>query len=201
MAFNTYATLQSSIAAWLARDDLSSYYDDFIELGHERLAQEIRIRAIETSLNVTLAGGVATVPSDFLELKHAYIDGSPTQPLRIKDAGFVYEQYPNRSPEQKPRVIAVDGANFVFGPYPNSNYTLKGTYWFKPTVLSSGNTTNEWTNNIPDLLFWACLAETSPFLKEDKRVITWEKKYDAVKNRVMRSEKRQMRNRATITHA
>lgn len=201
MAFNTYTTLSNSLAAWIARDDLSSYIDDFVALGHERLAQEIRIRAIETALSVTISSGVATIPSNYLELKHAYIDGSPAYPLEIKDSGYVYERYPTRSATAKPRVIADDGASFVFGPYPDSNYIVKGVYFKKPTVLSGSTATNEWTDNVPDLLLWACLSETGPFIKDEKQTKVWEDKYQQVKLRVMGAERRHMRNRARISHA
>lgn len=193
MAFNTYSDLKTSLANWLARSDLTSYLDDFIGLGEARLARDLRIRGIETSMSITIASGVAAIPSDFLELKYAYVDGSPTYPLEPKDAQWIFRRYPTRSGDYVPQYIAVDGTNFVFGPYPDGAYTVKGEYYKKPTALSSSNETSEWTTYVPDALLYACLVETAPFLGDDQRMAVWEGKYVAIKDAYNQQQKRQAR--------
>jgi hypothetical protein len=199
VAFNTYTGLKSTLASWLARSDLSSDLDDFIDLAEERLSRDLRIRATEAALNVTIANGVAPLPSDYVQLKHAYISGNPTQPLGTRESTWVFDQFPNRSSDSKPRYIAEDGANFVFGPFPDSStYVLGGVYWKKPVALSTSNETNEWTDNCPDALLWASLSETAPFLMNDERILVWEGKYETCKNRIMRSEKKRTRKGTRI---
>jgi len=201
MAYNTYSDLKTSIANWLARSDLTSYLDDFISLGEERLATEMRIRGIETALSVTMASGVAAVPSDFVELKHAYIDGNPIQTLEVKDSQWLYRKFPSRSASGKPKYIAIDGAEFVFGQYPDSSYDVKGTYYFTPAVLSGTNATNEWTDNVPGALLFASLCATAPFLKEDNRIQVWENEYEKLKTRYNRQQKRQARRGAITSYS
>ena len=46
---------------------------------------------------------------------HGTIDGSPTRSLILKDAGWIYENYPTRSSSSKPFYIAQDQGNFIFG--------------------------------------------------------------------------------------
>lgn len=200
MAFNTYADLKTALATWLARSDLTSYLDDFLALGEARLARDLRVRGNETSMSVVISSGVAAIPADFLELKHAYIDASPTYPLEVKDSQWIHRRFPIRTSESVPRFIAPEGANFIFGPYPDSGYTVKGEYYFKPTALSSGNTTNEWTTNAPDALLYACLGETAPFLRDDSRIQVWEAKYQSIKDSYMRQQKRQARRGATVSY-
>ena len=200
MAFNTYTDLKTAIANWLNRDDLTTYLDDFIKLAEDRLAREIRIRATEKDLSVTMASGLATVPTDFLELKHAYIDGTPVFTLEPKDSQWIYRKYPNRSSQSKPEFIGIDGANFVFAPFPDSNYDVKGVYHFKPAALSSTNATNEWTDNVPDALLFAALIETAPFLNNDIRMEVWERKYAEKRDGYMRAEKRERRRGARMSY-
>lgn len=199
MAINSYTGLKTALANWLARSDLSSYLDDFIDLAEERLSRDLRIRATEATMNVTLAGGVAAIPSDYVQMKHVFIAGSPTSPLEVKESTWLFDQFPTRSSDGKPRFVAEDGANFVFGPHPDSStYVLGGQYWKKPAALTTAAPTNEWTDNCPDVLLWACLCESAPFLKDDQRTLVWEEKYERSKNRVMTAEKKRTRKGSRI---
>jgi hypothetical protein len=199
MAFNTYPTLKDEINNFLARSDLTADADTFIDLAEERLSRDLRIRATEATMNVTLASGVAAIPSDYVQMKHVHIAGSPTQPLEVKESTWIFDQFPTRSSDGKPRYVAEDGSSFVFGPYPDSStYVLGGQYWKKPAALTTAAPTNEWTDNCPDVLLWACLCETAPFLKHDDRTLLWEEKYERSKERVMRAEKKRTRKGSRI---
>lgn len=151
-------------------------------MAEKRLFREVRTRDMETALSVTIASGVATVPSDFVELKYAYIDGSPTRTLQVRPARWIVENYPVRSSDGKPHFIGVDGANFVFGPYPDSGYDVKGTYYKRLTAVATSANALFTTN--PDLYLFASLAELEPFLKNDKRVALWEAKYQQIRDLV-----------------
>ena len=181
MAFDSYSNLKAAVGSWLARSNLSVFVEDFITLAEERLSRELRIRGMETALSVTISSGVAAVPSDFRELKHARIDGTPTYPLEQKETPWIFDKYPTRSSTSRPEFIGVDGANFEFGPYPDAAYTVKGMYFAKPAVLSDSNTTNVWTTYAQDALFYAALCESAPFLGQDNRLALWESRYQAIK--------------------
>lgn len=200
MAFSSFSDLKVALANWLARSDLSDYYDDLILLGERRLARDLRIRGIEVDLSVTLSSGVGTVPSDFLALKYAYIDLDPTRPLEVKDAQWIFRRFPGRSSGGVPEFIAADGSEFVFGQFPGSDYTIKGKYYARPAVLSTSNETNEWTSNVDDALLMACLSESAPFLKHDERIPTWEAKYEQIKNGYNIQQKQQTRRGATTSY-
>jgi hypothetical protein len=199
MAINTYPTLKDEINNFLARSDLTADADTFIDLAEERLGRELRIRATEATMNVTLASGVAAIPSDYVQMKHVHIAGDPVQPLEVKESTWIFDQFPIRSNDSKPRYVAEDGSNFVFGPYPGGGtYVLGGAYWKKPAALTTAAPTNEWTDNVPDVLFLACMCETAPFLKDDQRTLLWEEKYTRAKDRVERAEKKRTRKGSRI---
>lgn len=182
MALTTYNELKSAIANWTHRGDIATYCDDLVTLAEARINREVRSTEMETALSVTIASGVAAVPSGFLELRHAYVDGSPSQKLYVKSAADIYDKYPTRASTGKPCFIAYDAGNFIFGPYPDSNYTIKGTYFRLQGPLSSGTYTLFTVN--PDLFLFAALAESSPFLVNDKRVQLWETKYRQIRDDV-----------------
>ncbi len=198
MAFNTYADLKTSLANWLADNDLSSYLDDFITLAEDRLARDLRIRAMELALSDTIASGVISVPAGFLELKHARIQAQ-SRNLEPKDAQWIYRKYPLRSADSLPQFIGVDNTTFVFGPFPDATYAVSGTYYAKPATCVGG-TTNVWTDTCPDALLFASLLEVEPFNKNDKRIAVWQTKYDQIVNRLNNNEKRQMRRGTRVSY-
>lgn len=182
MALTTYSELKTAISNWTHRGDIATYADDLVTLAEARINREVRSTEMETAMSVTISSGVAAVPTGFLELRHAYVDGSPTQKLYVKSTADIYDKYPNRASTGKPSYIAYDAGNFIFGPYPDSNYTIKGTYFKLQGPLSSAVYALFTTN--PDLFLFAALAESAPFLVNDKRVQLWEAKYQQIRDDV-----------------
>jgi hypothetical protein len=189
MSITSYSELKTRVADWLARETLTAYIPDFIMLGEMRIYRQLRLRAMEVSFSSTISSGVIAVPSGYVELKYAYIDGSPVKQLQRKDPGWIIDNYPLRSADAKPGFMARDADSFIFGAYPDSDYTVKGTYYKRLDALSDSNTTNWFITNAPDLLLFAALCEAEPFLKNDERVQLWEAKYKAVKDMIEMQEK------------
>lgn len=188
MSIASYSELKTSVANWLKRADLTTYIPDLIAFGELRIYRDLRIRAMETALNTAISSGVLAVPSGYVEMKHAYINATPVQWLQRKTAEWIYQKYPTRSSDASPKYFAREADNLIFGPYPDSGYTVKGIYYKKLDALSDSNTTNWFTTNAPDLLLFATLCEAEPFMKNDARMMLWEQKYEAVKNAVQKRD-------------
>lgn len=180
----TWATLKTEVANQLNRTDLTNDVPFFIQLAEFRIYRELRVRQMETVLNSTMSSGQIAVPSGYRSLKFAYIDGTPVQKLERKDAEWIYHNYPTRSASSKPFYIARDGGNFIFGPYPDSAYTVKGVFYKQLDLLSDSNTSNWLITDAPDLIYFAALCEAKPWLGDDERIAIWERKYEVVKQRV-----------------
>jgi hypothetical protein len=183
MAISTLAHLQNQVRSFLARAQIldtvgADNVTELIVLGEKWLFRKARTRQMEQALNVTISSGVATLPTDYRDLKHARIDGSPTRYLKLRPSRWIMESYPLRSADGKPFYIGVDGANFIFGPYPDSGYTVLGIYYAAPTSVES--TANSLFTAHPDLYLFAALAEAEAYVKNDKRVALWIAKRDAI---------------------
>ncbi len=188
MTISTYDELVTAVGSWIKRSDLTASIPDFVRVGELRIYRDLRIRAMETALNSAIASGVVAVPSGYVAMKHAYIDGTPVQKLQRKDAEWVYQNYPVRSTSGKPKFFAREADNFIFGPYPDDGYTVKGIYYKRLTALSTGNQSNWFTENAPDLLLWAALVEAEPFVMNDARTALWAGKYETTKERIQRED-------------
>lgn len=177
-----YTTLQTSVADWLAKGNLTSFIPAFIQNWEERFYRQPRNygKWMEGSLNVSFSS-TATIPADFLSLRVAYLNGQARQPLINSSLEQLYAKYPRGASSGLPAWIARDGANFVFGPVPSGTFTLNGTYYAKPVLLrtfASDAAAHFLILNAPDLLLYGALLEAVPFIKDDSRIQIWQGFYD-----------------------
>ena len=79
MALATFSDLQTSVANYLGRSDLTSQIPDFISLAELRLARDIRTRRMLKTVTANMTVGDPTVglPSDFLSIRDVFIQGLP----------------------------------------------------------------------------------------------------------------------------
>lgn len=180
-AITNYTTLKTAIADYLARSDLTSYLDNFIQNWEERFYRDAQNWAswMEAALSVTITANVAAVPADYLGLKVCYV-GSTSGPLERVSLTQLYARYPRGGGSSGiPKFIARDASNFRFGPEAVSG-TLEGTYYAKPTVLRSDVDGVNWImTNAPDLALYGALLEAEPFIKNDSRMQTWAQMYSS----------------------
>lgn len=176
MSLATYSDLQTAAASWLDRSDLTSNIPDFITIAETEIFRKLRSRDMETAFTSTVSAGVAALPSSYVALKYAYVNATPVTKLDRKAASWIYEKYPTRSADSRPKFIAREGSNFIFGPYPDSNYTISGVYYKNIGPLSS-SAHAVFTNN-PDLYLYGTLLAAEPFLKNDKRIPVWRDMYE-----------------------
>lgn len=173
---STYADVQTAIASELHRSDLTSYIPDFIQRCESRINAKLRVRQMETTQASTIASGVIAVPTNYVELKHAYLSStSPYQKLQRKTAEWIYDNYPYRSGEGEPRFIAREGSNFIFGPYASASYVVTLVYFNRLAPISSA--VNSVFTAYPGLWLYGSLLEAEGFLKNDKRLPIWERRY------------------------
>ena len=178
-----YASLQTAVTDYLARSNLATFAPNFIQNWEERFYRQPRNfgRWMETSFSTAIASSVIAVQSDYLGLKYAYISGSPSSKLDRVSINQLYGTYPRGSDTGLPIWISRDTTNFVFGPPPDSNYTVKGIYWAKPTLMRSfaGDAAAHWIIvNAPDLALYGALLEAEPFEKNDSRINVWRAFYE-----------------------
>lgn len=187
----TYSTLKTTVADWLERQEADLPLDTILLLAEARINRELRIRAMETALSSAISSGVVAVPAGYLELRYAYLDGSPARRLEITTPDDIIGRYPTRSAEGKPLYIARDGTNFIFGPYPDSGYTLKGSYYASFEGLSGSNTTNWLTANAPDLMLSAMMFESAYYVGDDAQIPIWAGRYDLALKELERQDRRE----------
>ena len=179
MAFTSYSTLKTAIANYLARTDLDDKIPDFVRLAEERLRRDLRIRQMlkVATADTTAEDATVSLPSDFLAMKDIHIDTTPVRVLQFQNTSNFFRNA--RTTETGvPTMYTLLGSEFQFAPKPDSAYTLRMVYYYKPDLLSDSNTSNLFLANCPDLLLYGALAEAEPYLMNDERLATWSALYD-----------------------
>ena len=179
MAFSTYAQLQSTIADYLARSDLTEQIKDFITLAETRLSRDLRIRQMLTYTTLTTTASTATLnlPADFLQLKDIHLVTNPVYTLKYMSPSNFFRNT-DTVVTALPKFYTTTGTQFIFSPIPDSAYTVQLLYYADPAALSDTNTSNVWLANCPDALLYAALGEAEPYLMNDQRLATWAALYD-----------------------
>lgn len=179
MAFDSYSDLQTSIASYLARSDLTTQIPDFIRFAEIRLRRDLRIRQMLSTATLTATAGTATltIPSDFLEARDFVVNGNPVQPLNYVSPAL-YSRNSRSDVSGKPLDYTVLSSTFKLAPNPDTGYTFTLTYYAAPAFLSDTNTSNIFLTTCPDLLLYGALVEAEPFLMNDARVNTWGSMFD-----------------------
>lgn len=189
MSFTSYSDLQTAIAGYLARSDLTTQIPDFIRLAETRLRRDLRIRQMLKSVTTATVADDSTVelPSDFLEVRDFVVVGNPVQPLNYYSPSAFNRN--TRSWESgKPLDYTVLATDFQLAPIPDGEYTVKMFYFAAPTFLSDTNTSNAFLANTPDALLYGALLEAAPYLMDDARINTWGTMFDRAMASITRSD-------------
>jgi hypothetical protein len=189
MAFITdYATLVRAMQDFAHRDEIKPYIDYFIQGASEAIQNDVfdqnegaglRFQEVEfPATDIDGTTGTVPVPADYLSPKLLTVTVAQAQfLLQQKSAQWIFDRYPTRAPDGVPTYIARDGSNFIFGPFPDSTYTVQGTYYAIATPISTANSVNWMTENCPLVLFSACMIEVGKFLLDNDMQQQWTQTY------------------------
>lgn len=189
MSFTSYADLQTTIAGYLARSDLTTQIPDFIRLAETRLRRDLRIRQMLKSVTTATVAADSTVelPSDFLEVRDFVVVGNPIQPLNYYSPS-AFNRNARTWESGKPLDYTVLANDFQLAPIPDGVYTVKLFYFAAPAFLSDTNTSNVFLANTPDALLYGALLEAEPYLMNDARINTWGTMFDRAMASITRSD-------------
>ena len=168
MTITSYATLQSEIASWLNRDDLSSIIPTFIQFVEADVNSRLRHQKMVIRAQATSNQEYVQLPSDWLEAINIHIiDGA--QPL-----SYVTLDQADRVNKQqiitKPSFFSIMDNALEIVPAPGSDIDIEMIYYGKIPALSNTNTSNWLLVKAPDLYLYGSLVHAAAYLLDDQRV-------------------------------
>lgn len=164
----TYAELQTSIATWLVREDLTAIIPDFITLAEANFRRKLRTRQMEKRATADATTEYTALPADFLEIRSAYLNTDPMQQLRVMAVNEIRARWLGSTTGQ-PEVYAIVGDEILLAPAPDGTYEIELDY-YAFEALSDSNTTNWLLTNYPDIYLWSCRFEGASYVRSNEQM-------------------------------
>lgn len=168
MSIATYSDLQTAVANWINRDDLTSRIPEFITMAEAHFNRTLRRPEMENSAYTTINAETVALPTDFLAMRAIYLDSSPRQLLDYVAFSTMRSQYASTT-TNKPEVYSIVDGALVFAPIPDTSYTAQIVYWQKIPALAS-NSTNWLLTLAPDLYLYGSLVHAAKYIRDDAEV-------------------------------
>ena len=166
MALDTYTNLKTSIANFLARDDLTSEIEDFIDLTEADFNRRLRVRAMESvNTSFTIDAETEALPTGFLQVRSFVI--TSTSPDRTLELSTPFHQATTTgiTTSGTPRIYSIEGSNFRFSPVPDTAVTARLTFYKAFDSLDGSTATNFILTNHPDVYLYGALYFASTFIR------------------------------------
>ena len=173
MSITTYAELQSSIADWLLRDDLTSVIPTFISLAEAKFNRRIRDYRMVKRATAQVDTAYFAIPSDWQENIRFQLNTSPITTLEYVTPDQAAEEKRLYNSSGRPAFFTMIGDEFQIVPAPDSTYNAELTYYSKIPALSASNTSNWLLTKAPDIYLYGALMEAAPYLDDDARIQVW----------------------------
>jgi len=181
MAITTYAELQTSIANWLNRDDLTSVIPDFISLTEAGINRDLRHYRMINRVDATLDSRYVQMPTDWMETVRFSITSGNTYKIELVSRDDMLEYRQNTADVSgRPRFYANIGDTIEVFPTPDAEYQMQLQYYAKTPALSNTNTANWLLTAAPDIYLYGALVQSAPYLNDDARIQTWAALYQSV---------------------
>ena len=190
MSLATYTDLQTSVANWLHRTDLTANIPDFITLAESRINRKLRaiLPQVETDLTITPGTRFIKIPDDVVEIQSLWL--TYYQPRRQLTYKNPTDLVLNISAGM-PNYWTIDGANLAFDGICDQAYTFT-VRTFQVFRLSTSAPTNWLLTTHPDVYLYAALIESAPFIRDNEQLAIWKGAYDIAIDEVQDKESRAM---------
>jgi len=182
MAITSYATLQTTIADFLNRDDLTSVIPTFIQLAEAQMNRQIRHYEMESRASGQQTGGdqYMQVPSDWLETIRLILTGNGTSVVQlISLSGMADKRAKAEDLSGTPSFYSHVDGQFELYPTPSEDTDFELLYYQEIPALADDNTSNWLLEKAPDVYLYGSLLHSAPYLQEDARIAVWAQMYSA----------------------
>lgn len=205
----TYTSLQSDVYKTLDRDDatLLAMIPRFIMYAEMQIASEVATLGFERHLTDTFqtgsTGAIIAKPSRWRETISMNVgtgtDYATRSAMYERSYEFCRQFWPDPTQTGVPRYYADMGyQHWLVVPSPDAARPFEAVVRVEDTPLSDAQQTNYTTTYLPQLLFWATMVQSAPYLKDDPRIPVWQGFYDRAKASVTQEDFRRVTDRTAL---
>jgi len=177
VSITTYAELKTSIADFLNRDDLTSTIPTFISLGEAQIARDVRHWKQEKRVTTSVDERYENLPNDWLELK--FVSLTTGAMLETVSPSNMADMRARSDTPGTPKYVRMTADQLEFYPTPSAATDISMLYYARVPSLTDAAPTNWVLSDAPDILLYASLMHSAPYLAEDARVQIWGSLYQS----------------------
>lgn len=168
-----YSELQTAVAQWMHRSDLTSVIPDFIALVEEKMNRYLRTKDNELALSATaITNNRITIPANTVAVKTLWLDGYEGQPLKPQSLESVI----SNGTKGLATIYAWRGTELLF----DGTGTVEGVLYRSIPALSVNNSSNWILTNHPSAYLFGALAEGNIYIKNAEEATLWKTRFDAI---------------------
>jgi hypothetical protein len=194
MAFSNYGELQASVAAWATRSDLTTTIPDFVAWAQQEIGRRLRSRWMLTRVDLAIAGEFVSQPADFEALKSLRLDTSPRVNIAVVSPEIIEDSYSWNCTQTNPEQVAIEGAEFHFGPAFSGAPTGKLLYFATPAAMSADADVNIILTKYPYLYLYGALEALFRYLEDDNNAGIYGGQFGALIESINTSEAKDVMN-------
>ena len=174
MAISTYSELNTAVANWLDRDDLTLRIPEFVTLAEAKFNRTLRLRSMEAKYTADTVAGQRNLalPTGYIQMRNFQVNTSPLTTLSYVTPE-IYDRLWGGSTLGIPKFYTILANEVSFGPIPASVVEVEMLFYKNFTNLSSTVATNWLITNAPDAYLYGSMVQAEPFIMNDERVALW----------------------------
>lgn len=180
MTIASYSDLNTAVANYLKRDDLTSRIPEFIVLAEAKFNRELRCRQMEVRSTTTINTAstepqMIALPTDFQSMRSFRLSSVSGKPRLEYMSDAQMDEYRTRIGDVtgQSKYFSIFGSEIELAPTPDAAYTIEMKYRAIIPALTSTNTSNWLILLAPDAYLYGTLLEATPYMKEDPRIQVW----------------------------
>ena len=165
----SYATLQSTVADFLARDDLTTQIPVFVQLAEAEMSRLLNTREQERRVQATVRAGVRHInmPEFLREYRMVKVTSPKEVVLDFLPLDVVESDYGDQ--QGTPRCYTIVGDDLRFAPIPSTEIGVEMVYTENVPALSEARPNNRMLLRSPDVYLHGTLKHAHSFLLDEAR--------------------------------
>jgi len=178
MAISTKAELNTAVANWLNRSDLTARIPEFTSLAEASFNRNLRTREMLVRSTASTTGQYVSLPTDYLEMLNIELT-STSPPKRLvyitSDRSDDYRENSNNE-VGTPDYYTIEGTSIQLLPTPSASVTVQLNYYQDIPALSGlADSGNNWLLLAhPDIYLYGTLMQASPYIMDQQSAQIWD---------------------------
>jgi len=176
-AISDQTTLFAALRRFVDRSSISDdELNDCIVMAEARFNRVLRVPDMETIATATATSEATTLPTDFLEMRAVYVNGTTRYELVGMSPIEMAAAYGGDT--GYPVGYCLAAGQIRLAPIPASSTSLTMVYYAKIEAISENNPDNWLLTDHPDIYMYSVLAATEAYLVNDDRILIWKSAAD-----------------------